>query len=140
MTKWLFKLFNPTYTFLFRITNGAFGSNFGGFNILLLTTNGRKTAKKRTVPLGYFKDGPNYIIAASNSGSDKYPGWYFNIISNPEVTIHLRGGDKKVRARIAKPAERERLWKKLVAEAPIYGRYEKQTTRIIPIVILRTNN
>ncbi|MCH7541694.1 nitroreductase family deazaflavin-dependent oxidoreductase [Patescibacteria group bacterium] len=140
MPKWIYKLFNPVFTFLFRITNGAFGSNFGGFTTLLLTTNGRKTDKKRTVPLGYFKDGPNYIIAASNSGSDKYPGWYFNIISNPEVSIQLRGGDKKVRAEIAKPAERERLWKKLVTEAPIYGRYEKQTTRIIPIVTLRTNN
>jgi len=140
MSKWIFKLFNPIYILLFSLTNGVFGSNFGGFNILLLTTKGRKTNKKRTIPLGYFKDGPNYIIAASNSGSDKYPGWYFNLISNSEATIQLKGESNKVRAEMAKPAERERLWKKLVAEAPIYRGYEKQTTRIIPIIILRTTN
>ncbi|MEX0622031.1 MAG: nitroreductase family deazaflavin-dependent oxidoreductase [Candidatus Woykebacteria bacterium] len=105
--------------------------------LLLLTTTGYKSGKKHTVPLGFLKDGTNYIVTASNAGRDQNPDWFLNLRRNPEVTIRLQGVERKVNAEVVNPKERERLWKKLMIEAPSYQRYEKQTKRTIPMVILR---
>jgi hypothetical protein len=43
---------------------------------------------------------------------------------------------KTMSARTADPAERDRLWPKLVAHYPDFASYESWTNRAIPVVIL----
>jgi len=103
---------------------------------LLLTTTGRKSGKKRTLPLIYRKVGPNYVIAGSKGGTDTHPVWYLNLVANPEVEIQVRHDVMKARARTATGAEREALWKEMIDELPQYEEYQARTDREIPVVVL----
>ena len=104
--------------------------------MLLLTTTGRRSGKRRTTPLGYFADEGRYVIVGSNAGFNYHPAWYHNIKANPRVTIQVKDKALNATAEVAEPAERQRLWDKLMTIAPLYGGYEKQTKREIPLVVL----
>ena len=52
---------------------------------LLLTTTGRKSGEKYIFPLFYGDHGSSYIIVASKGGAPEHPGWYRNILANPNV-------------------------------------------------------
>jgi deazaflavin-dependent oxidoreductase (nitroreductase family) len=102
-----------------------------------LTTTGRKTGKKRTTPLGYFKDQQgSYVIIGSNAGFDTHPAWFHNLKSQPHVTIQVKDEQVEADAEVAGPEKRNQLWSQLIRLAPFYGNYEKKTNREIPIVIL----
>ena len=105
--------------------------------LLLLTTTGRKSQRKRTVPILYMRDDGNYVVAASNAGSDKHPGWYFNCKGNPSAQIQI--GRTKVTVVAEEPSaqERERLWAAWLNENPRYQSQQEQTARAFPMVILR---
>jgi F420H(2)-dependent quinone reductase len=81
---------------LYRLTNGRIGGRFiAGSSILLLTTTGRRTGKRRTRPLAYVRDGERYVLCASNGGSPTHPGWYHNLTATgrnasiPPLTLAL---------------------------------------------------
>ncbi len=137
MQKFFFKRIPLIHAFVYRLTGGRVGSEMRGFKVLLLTSVGRKTGKARTNPLGYFMDGGNYIIIASNAGFDTHPAWYHNLKAHPDTTIQVKHQGIRVKAETANPAERQRLWAKLMEIAPSYADYEKQTRRVIPIVVLQ---
>jgi F420H(2)-dependent quinone reductase len=105
--------------------------------LLLLTTTGRKSQRKRTVPVLYMRDEGNYVVTASNTGSDKNPGWYFNCKSNP--TAHIQIGRTKVAvlAEEASVEEWEPLWTAWLKENPRYQGQQEKTARTFPMVILR---
>jgi deazaflavin-dependent oxidoreductase (nitroreductase family) len=107
-----------------------------GLGMLLLTTTGRKTAKRRTTPLGYIRDGNCFVVIASNAGLDRHPAWYFNLQQNPLVQIQVRERILNVKAQTAQGENHQRLWSQVVAEAPGYADYQTHTTREIPLVIL----
>jgi deazaflavin-dependent oxidoreductase (nitroreductase family) len=137
MLKFLFRAILPLFVWLYQRTNGRFGGKVQGLPVLLLTTVGRRTGKKRIAPLGYFEQDGYYVVTASYAGSDHHPGWFHNLRSNPWVGLQIR--DKQLSA-IAEPADpklRQQLWDKLVEIAPGYGAYQKRTTRVIPMVLLQ---
>ncbi len=103
---------------------------------LLLTTIGRKSGKKRSLPLIYKKVGSNYVIAGSKGGADAHPVWYLNLVANPEVEIQVRRDVMRARARTATGVEREALWKEMVEVLPQYDEYQSKTSRQIPVVVL----
>ena len=51
--KWLTRLVMAIYVFLYRRTGGKVGGRLGAMPVLLLTTTGRKSGKKHTVPVMY---------------------------------------------------------------------------------------
>lgn len=122
--------------FLYRLTGGKIGGTFRGAPILLLTTIGRKTGKKRTTPLLYVSDGNNLTVVASNGGRPQDPSWFFNLKKNPEAEIQIKKNQSKVRAKQASPEDRAKLWSLLTKMYPTYNDYQKKTTREIPVVIL----
>ena len=63
---------------------------------LLLTTTGRKSGEKYIFPLFYGETGNGYFVIASKGGAPEHPGWYRNILANPEVDIQV--GTLKTRA------------------------------------------
>ena len=110
-----------------------------GYDIpcLLLTTTGRKSGKKRTVPLGYMADGPNYVIIGSDAGADRDPAWILNLNSDPLATIQVKGARFPVLAERPDPDERSRLWAALVNQNSVFDTYRSKTSREIPVVVLR---
>src|SRR5579862_9568959 len=91
----------------FRANNGKVGGYFSGMNLLLMTTKGAKSGKESIIPVAYTKDGKNYVVVASKGGASTNPSWYYNLVSNPEITVEV-GKDKfKVRAVDTQGKERE---------------------------------
>ena len=124
------------YQWLYEKTDGRF-TWLAGLPVLLLRTTGAKTGKERTAALVYLKDGDNCVVVASNGGSDKPPGWYFNIQKTPAVGVQIGRQRMRMRAHIANAQERGRLWP-LVNQnnSNRYDGYQAKTKRQIPDVVL----
>jgi proline iminopeptidase len=130
-------LFGDEHVRRYRETGGKVGHIWRrGSTILLLTTTGRVTGEKGTVPLIYVEDGPRYAIIASKGGAPDHPGWYKNLEGNPEVELQVKDDVFRARARTATGEDRARLWKKASAMWPDYEQYAKRTAREIPVVVL----
>lgn len=122
---------------IYRLTGGLVGHRFRGSPpMLLLDHRGARTGQQRTSPLVYVKDGQDFVIVASKGGHPRHPAWYHNLIANPDTTIQVGRERRAVRARVATPAERGRLWPKAVATYGGYRGYQERADREIPLVIL----
>ncbi|MBK9747457.1 MAG: nitroreductase family deazaflavin-dependent oxidoreductase [Chloroflexi bacterium] len=122
------------HVFLYRVTGGK--AQMAQYPTMLLTVRGRKTGKLFTTPLIYVQDQDRYVIAAAYSGSDRDPIWWLNLQAHPEAELQVLNQRLKVRAALALPAERQRLWQSLSAMYPYFTDYEARTTREIPIIVL----
>ena len=105
--------------------------------ILFLTTTGRKTRKRRTVPLSFVRDGEGYALVGSNGGAEWSPRWWLNLQSDPNAVVQIGTERHRVVAEKASDADRERLWPELLKVYAGYDTYARNTTREIPVVLLR---
>lgn len=122
---------------VYRATGGRIGHRFPGVpTMLLLEHVGAKTGKRRTSALVYIEDGPNLVLVASKGGYPKHPAWFHNLNAHPDVTVQVGPRRRAVRARVATPDERRRLWPRAVKVWPGYRTYQERTGREIPLVIL----
>ena len=135
----VFKLFMAIQTGLYRLTGGKLGGRFMGFDVLLLTTTGRKSGKTRTTPLGCFDQDGGYVIVASNAGLPSHPAWFLNLKNNPQVTVQVMDKIMPATAEVLSGEARLQAWRQVIATAPAYAGYEKRTTREIPLILLRPN-
>jgi len=101
-----------------------------------LTTIGARTGAERTVPLRGHPHGEGLVVVASNWGGPRNPGWYHNLRAHPDVRVAIDGRGIAMRARVARGAERERLFAAVKATAPQFGAYARKTKRTIPVVVL----
>jgi deazaflavin-dependent oxidoreductase (nitroreductase family) len=116
------------------------GGRFVGRNILILTTIGRKSGRKRSTPLFFARDGETWVIVASNGGEDRYPGWWYNVHANPEVEIEVGRTAIRCRAEAASAADTPALFEKLCAVYAGYRRYRERTRRELTVFRLRPPN
>ncbi len=121
---------------LFRRTGGRRGGRANGVPVLLLTTTGRMTGLPRTRPVGYLRDGDDFVVCGSNGGSDHAPAWPLNLRANPLAQVDLGSGTLTVRAVEATGDEGERRWQQLVAAYPVFAKYRRKTTRRIPMWVI----
>jgi F420H(2)-dependent quinone reductase len=126
--------FSNFHTLLFRWTGltgpGAFRQT------LILTTRGRKTRREVSTPLLYVEENEKLYLVASFGGNDAHPGWYRNLVANPEVRVERSQGSQRYHARSLSPEDAGKVWPKLLALYPTYADYQKKTTRVIPVVEL----
>jgi deazaflavin-dependent oxidoreductase (nitroreductase family) len=104
--------------------------------IVLFTTTGAQSGKKRYVPLMRVEENGRYAMVASKGGDPKHPSWYFNVLANNSVTV--QDGDKVFTGttRELEGAEREHWWKLAVEAYPPYAEYQTKTTRQIPVFVV----
>ncbi len=133
----LTKVFVRGNAWVFRRTNGRLGSRMGKQSVLLLNTVGRKSGRTYTTPLSYFRDGPNYLVVASNWGQEEPPDWFRNLMQNRRTTIQVKDETMQVEARQAEGEEYARLWKLVTSQNGQYLAYQKKVTRQIPVVVLK---
>jgi deazaflavin-dependent oxidoreductase (nitroreductase family) len=132
----LLRAFSAVNTGLYRLSGGRIGGKMKGVPILLLTTTGRKSGKRRTQPLLCIDDGGKLAVIASKGGAPEHPAWYRNLLANPDVEVELGRSRRRMRARTATGEERQRLWARAVELYPDYADYQTKTSREIPVVAL----
>jgi F420H(2)-dependent quinone reductase len=121
----------------YRATGGRVGHRIPGLpQILLLDHVGARSGTKRTSPLVYAIDGENVVLVASKGGHPKHPAWFHNLMANPDTTIQVGSEHRQVRAHLATPAERKRLWPVATAVYADFDTYQERTGREIPVVVL----
>lgn len=103
---------------------------------LMLTTTGRKSGEKFLFPLFYGEVGHGFVIVASKGGAPEHPGWYRNLLANPEVEVMVGTKKVKCRARTVAGEERAKLWTQALEFWPPYADYQLKTEREIPVVML----
>ena len=74
---------------IFRLSGGRIGNQLGTVRILVLTTIGKRSGQKRSVPLAAVTYGKEFIVVASFGGSPKNPSWFLNLKHNPSVIIQV---------------------------------------------------
>jgi len=130
-------LFGQEHVQRYQETDGVVGHIWKrGAKTLLLTTRGRKTGNETTSPLIYEDAGDAYVIVASKGGAPKHPGWYRNLVKDPNVRVQVKDDVFDARARTASGDERERLWQLAAQQWPDYDTYQTRTDREIPVVVL----
>ncbi|MGH2833058.1 MAG: nitroreductase family deazaflavin-dependent oxidoreductase [Solirubrobacteraceae bacterium] len=122
---------------LYKRTDGRIGHRMVGVPTLLLDTIGARSGVTRTNALVYARDGEDYLLVASNGGSDRSPAWLHNLRAHADVEIQIARERQKGTARVFEPTDPEydRLWK-VVNEnnRDRYTAYQEQTARPIPVV------
>lgn len=104
--------------------------------IVLVTTTGARSGKRRYVPLMRIEKDGRYLMVGSKGGAPAHPSWYFNVKAHPAVM--LQDGDRVVAltARELHGTERDEWWPLAVEAFPPYLYCQARTTRLIPLFVL----
>ena len=124
------------HRWLYLATGGRIGSRLGGWPVLLLTTQGRRSGRPITIAISYLADGARFVVAASNAGEDTYPAWYLNLKAHPQAEVQVGSMRRRVVASDASGEERSDLWRRIAGFDPAYAEYQRRTYRQIPVVLL----
>src|SRR6266576_2184701 len=108
----------------------------GARPLLLLTTTGAKSGKRRTTPMMYIPDGDRLLVIASNIGAPKHTDWYYNIEAHHEVTVEVGTRTYDATAIVTQGEERQQLWTSIVEKYPFFADHQTKTTRQIPVIAL----
>src|ERR1700730_234868 len=125
-----FDRFGRLHAWVYR-HNGRLGRRFAWIPTLVLGTTGRNTGAHRESVLVYADDGDRRVVVASNGGSDRPPGWLFNVGADPSVKVHVGDETSPAVARIvdAEDPDYARLWKLVNSiNGNRYDAYQAKTT------------
>jgi deazaflavin-dependent oxidoreductase (nitroreductase family) len=131
-----FQLFGDEHVRQYEATSGKTGHDWNGTHVLILRTTGRKSGNTRKAPLIYGRNANDYLIVASKGGAAAHPGWYENLLAHPDIEIQVKADILPVRAHTASAGEKAQLWPVMTKEWPDYDKYQRSTSRDIPLVIL----
>jgi len=131
--------FNQQVIEEFRANAGQVGGYFEGARLILLTTTGARSGKRRTTPVAYYPDGgASVLVIASAAGAPQHPDWFHNLLAHPQVTVETGVFTYEARAEALEGAERDKAFARLVEAEPGWADYQAKTTRVIPVVALHT--
>ena len=131
------KYFGKFHALLYKASGGRYGDRMGWINVALIDNVGRKSGKKRTVPIACYPYRDSVVVSASNSGQERHPAWYLNMQANPQVTVQLGKERFAATAEEVPEEEREELWKTIVEINKHQGEYLEKVTRRIPLMWFR---
>jgi len=120
----------------YEATDGAKGGEMKGRPVIVLTTVGAKTGKLRKTPLMRVEHEGTYAVVASLGGAPEHPVWYYNLKANPHVELQDRATKRDYAAREVTGDEKAVWWDRAVEAWPDYAKYQRKTTRQIPVFVL----
>jgi deazaflavin-dependent oxidoreductase (nitroreductase family) len=122
---------------IMKATGGRVSLAMGVLPVVVLTSTGARSGRRRETPVSYFTDGDGVILMASNYGVARHPSWYHNLLAHPECELHIgqRGGSFVAGA--TEGAERDRLYALAVDLYRGYAKYAQQTGGIRTIGVMR---
>jgi F420H(2)-dependent quinone reductase len=120
-----------------RASRGRLGRRWRGGEVVLLSTTGRRSGRRRTTPLVCLRDGQDIIVVASNGGSDRAPDWWLNLRDHRRADLDIGGHRVPVVAQQARGDRALLLSDAFAAVFPCFRGYRRRTSRVIPVVVLR---
>jgi deazaflavin-dependent oxidoreductase (nitroreductase family) len=116
------------------------GVSMGDRPLLLLSTLGRKSGRKRTSPMMYVREQDRLFVIASNNGAAVDPEWYRNLLADPQVTVELPGDEFTATATPLESDDYVSVWTRVKEKFPFFAEHEKRAgDRKIPVVALTRN-
>ncbi len=120
----------------FRANKGKVGGMWEGRPLLVLTTTGAKSGRRRTNPVMYLREGDHLYIFASKAGAPTHPDWYHNLLAHPEATVELGGETFNAIAKPVTGEARDQIYARWAGQYPQFREYQEKTTRKIPVIEL----
>ncbi|HKC52228.1 MAG TPA: nitroreductase family deazaflavin-dependent oxidoreductase [Myxococcota bacterium] len=135
LAKWIMGPFSRWNARRYLATDGRSMGTMRGREVCIVTMTGAKSGKRRDVPLMYVPYGEGVLLVASLGGAPKHPTWYYNLVSHPDIDVRVKDRTLRLRARLASPAEKTRVWPTCIEYYPDYANYQARTDRDIPVFI-----
>ncbi len=107
-----------------------------GIPIIVVTMRGHRSGNVRKIALMRVEHEGQYALVASMGGAPSNPGWYKNLVADPDE-VFVQDGPTPVAVSVRKVFGEERAlwWQRSVAVYPSYADYEAKTDRIIPVFV-----
>ncbi len=124
---------------VYRLTRGrhTLSSLVSGLPVVMLTTTGARSGRRRTVPVLGLPTADGIAVIASNFGQEHHPAWYHNLRAHPEGEVAVDGHVQRFRAVEAQGEQRTQIWQQGLRSYPGFGVYERRAShRRICIFVL----
>ncbi len=134
------KAMNRVHCIVLGARGGRLGWSAYGMPVIELTTIGRRSGQPRpTMLTSLYQEGSTIVIVRVRcGGDDHHPAWYLNLRAHPEVSVSMGGKPaQQMRAEVAGPEDRARLWPLITGDHRNYAGYQRKTKREVPVVLLR---
>jgi deazaflavin-dependent oxidoreductase (nitroreductase family) len=137
---WLFsRTLYPVDRALFKVTRGRLTvpSLLAGLPVVMLTTTGARTKKRRNMPILGIPVGGDIAVIGSNFGQKNTPGWVYNLEADSSAVVGYRERTVGVLARPAIGAEIDRVFDLASAIYPGFAKYRiRADHRVIRVFVL----
>ena len=120
----------------YESSGGTKGTTVQGVPVVVMTMRGRRGGKVRKAAVMRVEHEGTYAAVASKGGDDHHPGWYLNLLADPDLRLQDGPDIYDMRAREAEGEERTTWWSRAAAVWPAYDDYQRKTDRAIPVVLL----
>lgn len=116
--------------------NGGRVQGFGA-GLVLLHSVGARTGEARVNPVAAMQEGGSWLVVASAAGAKASPGWYFNLVANPDASVETPQGSLDVHASELEGEEREAAFARFVERSSGFADYAvRAAPRVIPVLRL----
>jgi deazaflavin-dependent oxidoreductase (nitroreductase family) len=122
-----------------RLTGGrhTFASLISGLPVVMLTTTGARSGRRRTVPLLGLPTPRGMAVIASNFGQQHHPAWFHNLRADPHAEVCVEGRTQRCRAVEVDGPERDQIWQQGLTVYPGWSQYEVRAShRRIHVFVL----
>jgi deazaflavin-dependent oxidoreductase (nitroreductase family) len=121
----------------YEASGGAEGATLRetGLPIVIITTRGRRTGKVRKFAVMRVEHDGEYAIIGSKGGAPEHPGWYHNLVADPNVMVQDGPEPFDAVVRLVSGDERAQWWERGVELFPPYAEYAEKTDREIPVFV-----
>ena len=120
----------------YEASGGRDSATLRGRPIILLTSVGARSGTLRKTALMRVEHDGAYAVVASQGGAPKHPVWYHNLKAHPHVELQDGATKLDYIAREVEGDEKAIWWERAVDTWPDYAKYQRRTTRQIPVFVL----
>ena len=120
----------------YEASGGRDSATLRGRPIILLTSVGARSGTLRKTALMRVEHDGAYAVVASQGGAPKHPVWYHNLKAHPHVELQDGAIKLDYIAREVEGDEKAIWWERAVDTWPDYAKYQRRTTRPIPVFVL----
>ena len=118
-------------------SGGTKSAAVNGKPIFRLVVRGRTTGEPRPVMLMLIRRGDDLLVCGSQGGRPEHPNWWKNLVAAGHAEVQVGAETYPVDFHEATdPAERDEVWRLLIAGYPDFASYQVLTDRVLPVGVL----